>query len=272
MKRFLMLLAAIFFLAALPAGNVQADDTLKKIEQSGYLRAGIKDLTPGFGLANITTGEIKGYDVDFARAIAKKLRVELRPEVLQEGERIPKLLEGKIDIIVATLTRTPERATQIAFSDTYFVTGQQFLVRKGTVKELSDLAGKKIGTVASSTSETNLRNALPSARVVLFKDYAPAFLALQHGEIFAVTTDASILVSILGKAADKNLYEIPDISISTEHYSIGVRKDDTALLQFINQTLLEMEQSGEAKRIFDRWFGQNSPVKLKRNFEIKADN
>jgi len=246
-----------------------ADDTLQNVKKRGILRAGVKDLAPGFALADVKTGEISGYDVDIVKAIARKLDVKLDITPIKEEERISSLTEGKVDILAATLTRTKQRMKFIDFSHTYFVTKQKFLVRAGTVQRLTDLDGKKIGTVAQTTSEVNIRKALPSANIVIFSDYVPAFLALQNGEIFAVTTDEAMLAGILAKA-DKGVYEIPPLAISQESYGLGIRKGHKSFLRLVNQTLLEMEKSGEAKRIYDKWFGADSAMRLERKFKITA--
>jgi len=167
------------------------------------------------------------------------------------------------------MTITPEREKLIDFSHPYFVTAQKFLVYKGTVQRLSDLKNKKIGTVDQTTSVQNLRKALPSASIVLFTGYVPAFLALQNRQIFAVSTDEAILAGILAKA-EEGEFEIPKVSISREPYGLGVRKGQTSFLRFVNQALLEMERSGEAKRIFDKWFGPESSAPLERTFRITA--
>lgn len=266
MRKIIVIFTSLVLLIGI-CGTVFAADTLQNVRKKGVLRAGVKDLTPGFALADVKTGDISGYDVDFVRAIARKLGVKLDIIPVGEDERISSLSEAKVDIVAATLTKTKERAKLIDFSYTYFVTGQKFLVRKGTVQKLSDLQQVKIGTVAGTTSEKNVRNTLPTATIVLFPDHVPAFLALQRNEIFAITTDEAMLVSILAKA-DKDVYEIPPFAISKEPYGLGVRKGNKAFLRFVNQTLLEMEKSGEAKRIYDKWFGPDSPMPLGRAFKI----
>ncbi len=118
-------------------------DTLAKVKQKGVLVAGVKDSLPPFGYVDETTRRIVGYDVDFVKAIADKLGVKLELKAVTSASRMPQLTEGNIDIIAATMTKTPERAKQIDFSHAYFFTGQKFLVKKGTVKSLADLAGQK---------------------------------------------------------------------------------------------------------------------------------
>ena len=168
------------------------------------------------------------------------------------------------------MTKNAERAKVIDFSYCYFLTGQKFIVKKGTVKTLADLAGKKIGTAKGSTSEQNAAKALPTATVLSFDDYPQAFLALQQGKVFAVTTDEAILAGILAKSPEKGKFEIPNVQISDEPYGLGMRKGDKALVAFVNKTIVDMEKSGQAKAIFEKWFGPNTTTPLARTFKITA--
>ena len=258
-------------MAALLTGPAAAGDTLAAVKQKGVLVVGVKDSLPPFGYVDAQTRELVGYDVDVARALAAKLGVKLELKAVTSTTRMPQLTEGHIDLIAATMTKTPERAKQIAFSHTYFLTGQMFLVRQGTVKALADLDGKKIGTAKGSTSEQNAAKALPKATILSFDDYPQAFLALQQGKVAAVTTDEAILAGMLAKAPNRAQFEIPPIRISDEPYGLGLRRDDPAFLAFVNETLLALEQSGEAQKLFDKWFGATTELKLTRKFRIAAE-
>ncbi|HLN91996.1 MAG TPA: transporter substrate-binding domain-containing protein, partial [Patescibacteria group bacterium] len=167
-------------------------------------------------------------------------------------------------------------AKEIDFSYTYFLTGQKFLTKKGKVKTLKDFEGKKIATAKGSTSEQNVKTAVPYATVLSLDDYPQGVLALQQGKVIAVTTDESILAGQLGmlekKSATRGKYEIPDIQISMEPYGLGMRKGDTNFVKFVNDTLLEMEKNGDAKKIFAKWFGPKTDSPISRgNFMITAD-
>ena len=109
-----------------------------------------------------------------------------------------------------------------------------------------------------------------------FDDYPEAIRALQQGKADAVTTDESILAGQLclleKNPATRGKYEIPDMQISMEPYGIGVRKDDANFLKFVNDTLLEMERNGEAKKIFQRWFGSKSECPINRGSFIITDD
>ncbi|MGQ5521623.1 transporter substrate-binding domain-containing protein [Chitinimonas sp. PSY-7] len=250
-------------------GSAFADD-LDEIKKRGTLIVGVKDSTPPFGMRNHKAQTISGYDVDFAIAIAKQLGVKVVVKEVESAQRIPKLQAKEVDLVIATMTKNAEREKQIDFSYGYFVTWQKFVTPKGKVNAVEDLAHAKIGTVTGSTSERNLRRDLREADLVLFADYKQAFNALSKGELDAVSTEEPILAGRLAKMPNKDEFEIPDVSISVEVYGIGVRKGEKRLLNEVNKTIVGMEESGEAEKIFDRWFGPSSQMPLLRTFKIGA--
>ncbi len=172
----LAIISLVMTLTGMLSSSVLAvQDTLPKVKQKGVLVAGVKDSLAPFGYVDEQTRQIVGYDVDFVKAIADKLGVKLELKAVTSASRMPQLIEGNIDIIAATMTKTPERSQQIDFSNTYFLNGQKFLAKKGTVKSLADLNGKKIGTAKGSTSEQNAAKAVPSATILSFDDYPQGF-------------------------------------------------------------------------------------------------
>jgi polar amino acid transport system substrate-binding protein len=266
----LLTLVVMTTLVALTSAAAFAADSLVEIKKKGVLVVGVKDSTPPFGYIDEKTRQIVGYDIDFVAAIAKKLGVKLELKPVTSASRMPQLQESHIDIIAATMTKNAERAKVIDFSHAYFITGQKFITKKGTVKTIKDLEGKRIGTAKGSTSEQNVAKAVTSATVLSFDDYPQAFLALQQGKVFAVTTDEAILAGILSKSPTKAKFEIPALQISDEPYGLGMRKGDKNLVNFVNKTILEMEKSGEAAKIFSKWFGPATPFHLDRTFKIAA--
>ncbi len=249
----LVLLVASFFLAGSMDAKILLAGTLESVKEKGVLVAGVKDATPPFGFRDTNSGRIIGAEVDLLEAIAKKLGVRLQLSPVLSSNRIPRLIDGEIDIIAATMSKTADRSRLVDFSDTYFRTGQMFLTKAGAVKSLKDLEGKRIATGRGSTSELVLRKAIPTANVVLFDDYIQAAFALKRGEVDAVTTDGAILFGILAMSEARNDYEIPDIKISEEEYALAVRKGDKPFLDYVNAALREMDASGEAKKIHDKW-------------------
>jgi polar amino acid transport system substrate-binding protein len=262
-----LLLSAVLGLSLL--GTAVADD-LDEIKKRGTLVVGVKDSTPPFGVRNTKTNTISGYDVDFALAIAKKMGVKVVVKAVESAQRIPSLQNKEVDLIIATMTKNAEREKQVDFSHGYFITGQKFVVRKGKVNAIEDLMNATIGTVTGSTSEKQLRREMPTANVVLFADYDEAFAALGKGQLDAVSTDEPILAGLLNKMPNKRDFEIPNVTISLEVYGIAARKGEKRLIEEVNKTIVGMEQSGEAAKIFDHWFGPNTNAPLTRLFKINA--
>ena len=274
-RKAICVVIAIMLVAAI-TGSAIANDTFAEIKRKGVLVAGVRDSTPPFGSVDPKTKEYVGYDIDFILYIAKRAKVKAQFQPVTSANRIPMLQEGRVDILASTLTKTPERAKQIDFSYTYFLTGQKFLAKIGTVKGIHDLEGKTVGTSKGTTSEQNMAKAVPSAKILSFDDYPQAVMALMQGKVIAVTTDESILAGQLGKlesnASSKGKYEVPDLQISEEPYGLAVRKGDEIWLKFINDTILEMEENGEAQKLFNKYFGPNTENPMNRgNFKITVD-
>lgn len=262
-----LLVAAGLIAAGTAAAYADQLDTIRK---AGVLRAAVFDSNPPFGLIDEKSREIVGYDIDFAKAIAGKIGVKLELVATNPANRIPLLQSGKVDLIVADITITPERAKVVDFSTPYFVTGQQFLVPADAPAKLDDYAKARIGAVKGTTGEQALKTRFPEARVLSYDDVPLALAALRNGNVQAITQDAEILAGLLAGAPDKAKYKIlPDL-LSREDIGVGVAKGETALLAEINKILVGLEASGEAGTIFDRWFGKGSKAPESRNFKIVA--
>jgi len=255
--------------------DVKATGTLAKVKAKGVLVAGVRGTAPPFGTINPNTHLNEGYDIDFVHYFAKKLGVKVEFKTVTASSRIPMLMEEHVDILAAALTITPERAEKINFSYAYFLTGKKFLAQKGKFKTLKDFAGKKIGTAKGSAAERTLAAAVSGAEIVSYDDYPKAITALRQGKIHAVSTDEAILAGQLcpleKSAATRGKFEIPEIRISTEVLGFGIRKGDEDFLKFINNALLEMEHNGEARKIFQRWFGPQSECPINRSKFMISD-
>ncbi len=249
-----------------------APDLLEKIEKAGVIRVATFDSNPPFGSIDPKTHKIVGYDVDFAEAIAKSLGVRLQLVATNPANRIPLIQSGKVDLIVADITITPERAKVIDFSTPYFVTGQELLVPAGASDNLQDYATSRIGAVKGTTGEQELKNLFPKGRVLSYDDIPLALSALRSGSVDAISQDSTILNGLLANAPDKAKYKILKDRVSTEIIGIGVAKGQNALLSRVNQVLVDLEKSGEAARIYEKWFGADSPYHAPRAFTIVASN
>ncbi len=251
------------------SAQAQADQ-LADIKAAGVVKVATFDANPPFGSIDAKTHEIVGYDVDFAKALATSLGVKLELVATNPANRIPLLQSGKADLIVADITITPERAQVIDFSTPYFVTGQQFLVPAKSPDKLDDYSRARIGAVKGTTGEQALHQRFPQSRVLSYDDIPLALTALRNGNVQAITQDSTILAGLLAQAPDKANFKIlPDL-LSKEEIGVGVKKGETALLKAVNDELVNLEENGQAAKIYDVWFGPGTPAPQPRAFKIEA--
>ena len=136
-----------FALSAFASGAAHADQ-LADIKEKGEIVFGVLGTDEPNSFIEPKTRQLVGYEIDLAAAVAKKLGVKPVFKQMAVSARIPELQQGHVDILAATLTHNKEREAQVDFALTHFVTGSKVMVRAaGGVKELGQLAGKKVVTV-----------------------------------------------------------------------------------------------------------------------------
>jgi len=266
-------LFASFLVAALSTAAVRADQ-VADIRKNGELVCGVLGTDEPESFVDPKTRKIIGYDVDLCGAIARRLGVLPQIKQVSVAARIPELLQGRVDVLAASLTHNKEREAVIAFSVSTFVTGQRVMVRRDSgIARIAQLAGKKVVTVKGGTQEPNVRKAVPGVDVVTFETSPQAFVALQQRKAVGFVNDEVSLLDAYGKlgAAQKEYVVLPE-NISTEVLAIGLRKNETALKTIVDDTLRALEKSGEAEKLFLKWFGPGTRLNFKeRNFKLETD-
>jgi polar amino acid transport system substrate-binding protein len=266
MKRIglILLLAALAVaMAGIPAA---AEPTLDKIKNSGVFTIGVRNASPPFAFIN-KQNERVGFSVDLAKLVHKNIEKKLGKTIRLEmketapATRIPLLTSMAVDLVTETMTDTRARRDSVDFSLTFFVTGAQFLVKKGTpIKGTQEITGKRIGTQQGSTNERVLREKYPQAVLVTFPDQAAAFLALQQGKLDAYCNDGIQLWGLKYKSPNPDQWEIVGEYISYEPYGMAMRKNDSDFRQVVNVALMEAMEGGEYFKLYDKWFGARSDV------------
>lgn len=259
--------------ALLPLTPAQADQ-LDAVKKKGELVCGVLGTDEPNSFVDPKTRTIIGYEVDLCKAIAKKVGVKPTIKQLAVAARIPELQQGRVDLLAAALTHTREREAVIDFSLTTFVTGQRVMVRRDSgITQLSQLAGKKVVTVRGGTQEPNMRRAVPTVDVVTFETAPQALVALQQRKAVGFVNDEVSLLDAYGKLGPvQKDFVVLEQNISTEALALGLRKNEPAFKRVVDDTLRELEKSGEAERLFMQWYGPSSRIKYeKRHFRIETD-
>lgn len=253
------LMGLILLMSGCGKQNLAKQDVLKASQQTQTITWGVKADTRLFGLMNIKTSKIEGFDIDMAKGITKQILGENgKAEFVQvtSNTRIPMLKNGNIDAIIATMSISPQRAKQVDFSKPYFNAGQAILVKKGSpIRTIKDLnyKGAKILAVQGSTSAQKVKKFAPKARVLELSDYAQAFTALKSGQGQALTTDSGILY---GMSLENPNYVVVGGTFTKEPYGVAVNKGQQPFTQAINQAVEKMKQAGEYQQLLNKWFGQ----------------
>ncbi|MEK8128157.1 transporter substrate-binding domain-containing protein [Paenibacillus filicis] len=234
-----------------------ASGTLGEIKKRDKFVVGVKYDLNLFGLKDPGSGKVEGFDIDIAKAIAKKVlgdenKIELK-EVTSKT-RIPMLRNGEIDAIIATMTITEDRRKEVDFSDIYFMAGQSFLVKKDSpIQSIADIKkGTKVVTAKGSTSAANIRAQAPESSVLEFENYAEAFTALKAGQGDALTTDNALLY---GMAKQDPNFRVTEGTFTEEPYGIAIKKGDEEFVKTVNDTLKELKANGEYDKIYEKWIG-----------------
>ena len=253
-----LVLAGITMFSCQKAG-APGKSTLDKVKARGKLLAGVKfDFKP-FGYLN-QQGQNEGFDVEVAQYLGKKLGVPVELVKVTSESRIPDLLAGKVDMVIASMTHNITREAQIDFSTTYFQDGQSLLVRKGEkITGLKDLTGKTVAAVRGATSGLKLITLAPQARLLLFDEYPAALKALKRGMVDALTTDRSYCVAA---AADHPELEVAGPAFTIEPYGIGVRENDSKWRDAINLALMQMQLDSTYNKLFKKYFHSEPGFKI----------
>ena len=249
-----------------PDGTLPAFDelpdgsTMAEIRDRGALRVGVSADTLLFGARNPLSGEIEGFDIDMLKEVAKAIfgvgddvAYDLLDfVVIPYSQRIPKLRSGEVDIVAHTMTINCVRWQQIAFSSEYYTSGQRVLVEVtspyASIDELED-AGATVCVPEGSTNQEKLAD-YPGIKAVAVPDISDCLVALQAGEVQAITGDDTVLA---GLGAQDPSTAVVGPSFTAEPYGLGMPAERVDLVKFVNALLEEMRTDGRWQSIYDRW-------------------
>jgi putative glutamine transport system substrate-binding protein len=230
-------------------------DAYNTILKRGKIIVGVKYDTPPFGFKN-KNGYLSGYDVDLAHLIAQELlgnpnAVEFRQ--VNASNRILALNSNQVDMIIATMTITPQRRQVVDFSNPYFYSGQAILVPTSSkITSIRQLNNKDVIVVFGSTAEQNLMMFAPDAHIMGYKTYTSGYEALKSGRADAMTSDDTIL---LGIAMQDSSVKLLPRRYTKEPYGIALKKgvESQSLLNKINFILADLTSSGQLRNLKYKW-------------------
>ncbi|HEV6968972.1 MULTISPECIES: amino acid ABC transporter substrate-binding protein [Roseateles] len=263
MKKILLAVALVAGTAA-----VHAEDTLKKIKDSGVITMGVRESS---GLSyTIGDGKYVGYHIDVCHRVISDLekvvgrKLETKYQPVTSANRIPLTVNGTVDLECGSTTNNVARQKDVAFAVTTYVEEVRIAVKANSgITSINQLNGKTIATTTGTTSVQTLRKHERATGIdfkeVFGKDHADSFLLLDSGRADAFVMDGSILAKNIATSKNPADFKIVGEVLSVEPIAIMMRKDDPAFKKAVDDSIKGMMKSGELAKIYDKWFLQPIP-------------
>lgn len=204
-------------------------------------------------------GEYKGFDLELAQAIADDLGLELKIENVDFDTIVPGVASGtKYDMGIAAITATPEREKEVGFTDSYYMDDQAIVTMADNTEITGDnyadalnVEGVKIAVQSGSTAEAFAKENFPNAELVPFKNATDCFAAVQSSQATALVTNRSVAAQLVATSFS-NEQVIKQISTG-EEYAIAVNKDNTALLDALNDSIDKLTEDGTVDELMTKY-------------------
>ena len=245
-------------------------DTIDRINRTGVIRLGHRESSIPFSYVDRGTGRPIGYAVDLCTRVVANLRRDMkRPDLRIEwvqvaaADRIPALLDGRIDLECGNTTNTAERRQRVAFTVPHFLTGAKILSKKAVgIDSLDELEGKRVAVTKGSTGEAlvkeqaRLRRNAP--QLVPVRDNAEAFTTVDRNAADAFITDDILLLSFKANASNPADWQLNSRMLSVEPLAMALRRDP-AWQKLVDAAMTRIIVDGEINAIYNKWFMQPTP-------------
>ncbi|TSH88468.1 transporter substrate-binding domain-containing protein [Verticiella sediminum] len=242
---------------ALPLGAAHADDSLERVKAKGSIAIGIAGDFPPYAFVG-PDFKPSGLEIDLANHVAGKLGVQPRLVTVTNPNRIPYLQTGKIDVIISTLGKNPEREQVIDFGSSYAPFFQAVYGPKSlSIETVEDLAGKTAAVTRGTIQDDLITQIAPKTlRIHRFEDDASTMQAFASGQTQLLVTAASVADTVITKHPKLNAeYKLP---LKDSPNFIGVRKGEHALRERLNAIILEAKEDGTLEALSQKWLGRGT--------------
>jgi len=255
--------------------------TLAKARSSGAVTIAYREASVPFSF--LSRAQPVGYSIELCRKIVEAMgetvgrELDIKWLAVTPETRIEAIVSGRADLECGSTTNNLERQQQVAFSNSLFIVRTRLLTRKDSgIKDVPDLAGKNAVVSAGTTSERLLRKLNEEKKlgikITSAKDHGESFLILESGRAAAFMLDDVLLYGELAKARKRDDWIVTGSPQSREAYGCGMRKGDAKFKALVDKTIARIETSGEAEKIYAKWFLNPIPPKgLNLNFPLSEE-
>ena len=262
-------LAMMALISMLFSGTVSAAETstLEQIKSSKTIRIGYREDKPPMSYLN-QEKQLMGYSIDLCTRIAAEVKSTLQdPDIMTKyvrvnaSNRFEALTNNSIDILCGATTKTLSRSAVVDFTQHTFITGAALLsLNTFPIKQVSDLAGKKIAVVKDTTTFTSLtrmlKNGGSDAKIIQVESAAEAMSALVKGDVHALSGDQIVLIGLIVTHPNPKQFALSDNVFSFEPFALAVRQNDSEFRLIADRVLSRLYQSKEVLPLYEKWFGK----------------
>ena len=243
-------------LTAIPI--LTAAQTVEELKKKGELTVGLLVDFPPYGTTN-ASNQPDGYDADVARLMARDLGLKLNLVPVTGPNRIPFLLTNKVDLLVASLAVTPERARQVQFSQPYSAaTIVLYGSKKTNIKNAADLKAVRVGVARASTQDTTVTAMAPQGTEIRrFDDDASAMQALISGQVDAIGCSTTVAAQI-AKRVPADTFEDKFV-LKQQEMAVAMRPGQAELLKTVNDFVARNTANGELNKLYRKWLERDLP-------------
>jgi len=265
------------------AAIAQPIDTLKRIADTGTINLGHRESSVPFSYYD-NRRQVVGYSHELMLKVLDSIKAELKLPALTiklvpvtPQNRLALVQNGTVDIECGSTTHNRERARQVAFSVSIFKIGTRLMTARGSgIRDFPDLARRRVVVTAATTSERLLRlfneGIGHKFTIVVAKDHDESFALLEAGRVDAFMMDDALLYGERAKAHEPERWVVVGSPMSAEVYGCVMRSGDRDLKRIVDASLTRQMQSGEAMRIYAKWFQQPIPPRgLNLNWPASPD-
>ena len=256
--KYLLILFALAFMMAI---TTHAQETINSIIKKGEFRVGLTGDQPPYNMKN-RTGEIMGYEVDLARALANGMGVKLKIEQMPFPQLLPALKAGEIDAIMSGMTVTAVRSKDVLFAGPYTVSGKSILAKSSNIEKLKvaeavNNPDYKITCLKGSTSEAFAKGSMPKAQIIAVSNYEEGINMVLNDEVDAMIADYAICVITIMRNQGKDLVTL-DAPLNIEPIGMAIPAGDIHFYNLVENYLEALKLTGALKVLNDKWLEDGS--------------
>ena len=234
------------------------DRSLETIRSMGVLRVGLDPSFPPFESLD-ANGQVVGFDVDLAGALAQRWGVQLQIEPIGFDGLVDAIWAGRVDLVISALPLDPRLTRDLAYSQPYFDGGLHLVTRAGdqTIQDAGDLANRRLAVEWGSDADAEgrrLRTRLPGLELASYTTPAEALQAVLDGEADAALVDGVTARQVVAAGASDGQARIVEPALISAPYVIAMPIKARALQHEVNEALQTMRLDGSLQQLEDRWF------------------